>query len=106
MRGVRPNSPMHTITVCSSMPRRGKVVDQGREPLVEIGQQPRLESVEDALMQVPAVERDFDKGDADFDESAGHHEAAAEVVVSVGGEDVGPFFLTAKGGHLLATSSG
>ena len=55
-RGVRPNSPAQTTIVSSSSPRDVQVADQGRERLVQRGQEAVREEAEVVAVGVPAAE--------------------------------------------------
>ena len=84
IRGVRPNSPIQTIVVVSSSRRCGQVGDQGRHPLVQLGEEPLRERVEVVGVGVPAVEGDLDVGDALLHQPPGHQAARAERAPAVG----------------------
>ena len=87
---------MHMITVCSSMPRVGQIGDERGKPWSRFGINRVFSLSNTLLVQVPAVQRDFDERHADFDQAAGHHQAAAEVVVAVGGQTSGLSLLQLK----------
>ena len=85
--GVRPNSPLTTISVCSSRPRwSGEIVDKSRQALVKRGKQLVLESLEVVVVCVPVVHAShvhLDDGHLRFDQAACQQHRLAKLVPTV-----------------------
>ncbi len=94
--GVRPNSPIQTISVDSNNPAVGQIVDQGRPGRIEHLAQ-LAHRVEIFGVRVPAqrgiaqsAERDLHERHALLNQPPSQQAALAETVAAVGGRAVLP----------------
>ena len=97
--GVRPNSPIQTTSVLSSMPVVLQVVDQRGEGRVDLPGE-LADAVVVLLVGVPAVGADLDERDAGLDEPAGQQAALAERRAAVGVADRLGLLLQVEGAHV------
>ena len=101
MRGVRPNSPIHSTTRVVQHAALVEIFDQRAHGLIELAQL-ALHGREDAVVHVPAAQIDLDEGHALFDQPAGHQAAVGEAAAAVHVAHLLRLAVDLEGPHLLA----